>query len=55
MPSVVGVAVPEGEDKGSLEARTLLGKLPDGRSDICWPGGLEVPGRGQRPEPETSG
>ena len=53
MSSLVGVAVLEGEDKGFLEARKLLGKLRDGRSDTCWLCGLEATGRGQRPESET--
>lgn len=42
--SPLGVVVLEGEDKGLPEARRLLGKLWDGRSDICWPSGLEVKG-----------
>lgn len=51
LSSLVGVAVLEREDKGFLEARKLQGKLQDERSDI-WAHGLEVTGRGQRPEPE---
>ena len=53
MSSLVGVAVLEVEYKDFLEAK-LLGKLEDGRSVICWPTGLGVTGRGQRPELETS-
>lgn len=53
MSSLVGVLVLVGEDKDFFEARKLLSKLQDGRSHMCRPGGLDVTGRGQRPESET--